>query len=512
MNHPVAASRYLRKILADQLRPCFVLLDEGFRVLEVNGDAANYGYGDLATSMDCRDRMAFLIGLAPGEAIHLPLVETASGRAADLLFAPVGTSQSVLLTDASRERAARQVTQQAANEARLLLKEQQKQLDRLRRSQDDLATQYHEATEASLMKSRFIAGLSHEFRTPLAAILGHVDLLMDVEREGDLLAGESAHLIESNANHLLSLVDNVLDQASLEMGQLSLHPVPMRLSAFCREMQLMFEPLAAAQGLEFRFHRRGDTRDWIEIDATRLRQVAINLVGNAIKYTDHGFVAFILCWEKGRLEVAVSDTGPGIPQAARERIFLPFQRADDTRGKRGAGLGLAISAQLVQLMGGTLRLEDRPGGGSVFGFVVPAHEINVTTLSTGSEGGAGRRVLLVDDSDDIRELYARQLRKAGFDVQAVADEPEAWSHFEARRPDLVIVDLYLKEWEGAGLVRRLRARGFAGGIVSWSASPLRDDRQRIFDAGADAFLVKPVEIAVLCATLSDVARRRSPAA
>jgi two-component system, sensor histidine kinase len=507
-----SAARYLRKILADQLRPCFVLLDQAFRVLEVRGDAANYGYHRLAPGADCRDPMPFLVGLTMGEAIHLPLVDTASGRAADVLFAPAGEAQGLLLTDASRERAARRHAQQEANDVRLLSKDQHRQLERLRMARDELERKGRQAREASLMKSRFIASLSHEFRTPLAAILGHLAVLADLKHEADPDVQESAELIESNANHLLSLVDNVLDQASLEMGQLGLHPVPMRLGAFCREMRAMFAPLAAAQGLEFRFHRRGDLQDWIEIDATRLRQVVINLIGNAIKYTERGFVALIISWEQGRLDLAVSDTGPGVPPAAREVIFLPFQRTDEARTKRGAGLGLAISAQLIQLMGGTLKLTDRPGGGSVFGFVLPAPAIDVTTPHSGAGAGAGRRVLLVDDSSDIRSLYARQLQKAGFVVDTAADEPEAWRRFEANRPDLALVDLYLNEWEGTGFVRRLRGRGFGGGIVSWSASALQEDRQHVFEAGADAFLVKPVDISVLCATLTDVARRRAAAA
>jgi signal transduction histidine kinase/ActR/RegA family two-component response regulator len=511
MKDSFVTARHLRKILTDQLRPCFVLLDQDFRVEEISGDAAGFGYGALAPGMDCREQMPFLIGLAPGEAIHLPMVETASGCAADVLLAPAGSGQGLLLTDASRERAARRLAQQDANDTRLLMKEQQQLLEGLRAARDDLEARSQRAAEASLTKSRFIAGLSHEFRTPLAAILSHVALLAEVKRDGELSPGESAQLIESNANHLLSLVETVLDQASLEMGQLSLHPVPMRLSAFCREMQVMFAPLAAAQGLEFRFHRRGDPQEWIEIDATRLRQVVINLIGNAIKYTERGFVAFILCWEGGRLEVAVSDTGPGVSQSARERIFLPFQRADDARGKRGAGLGLAISAQLVELMGGTLELTDRPGGGSVFGFAVPATKIDVAAPVAALQGGSDRRILLVDDSDEIRALYSRLLEKAGFAVDTAADEPEAWSRFEARRPDIAIVDVYLNEWEGTGLVRRLRGRGFTGGIVSWSASSLREDRQRAFDAGADAFVLKPVEISVLCATLSDIVRRRAAA-
>jgi CheY-like chemotaxis protein len=246
----------------------------------------------------------------------------------------------------------------------------------------------------------------------------------------------------------------------------------------------------------------------VELDATRLRQVVINLVGNGIKFTDRGRVVLNLAWANNRLEVGVSDTGPGIAPAARERIFLPFQRAEHAAFKQGAGLGLAISHQLVELMGGELCFAERPGGGSIFSFSLPAPEIAVSTGSGASEHGTGQSILLVDDSEDICRLYARVLAKAGFDVDTANDEPAAWGRFEHKRPDLVVADLYLKEWDGSGLIRRLRGRGYLGGILAWSASSLREDRQRAMGAGADAYLVKPVEAAVLCASVCDVLRRR----
>jgi CheY-like chemotaxis protein len=215
-----------------------------------------------------------------------------------------------------------------------------------------------------------------------------------------------------------------------------------------------------------------------------------------------------MTWTDGFLQLSISDSGPGIPRSSRERIFLPFHREKDASRKRGAGLGLAISAQLVELMGGSLRLEDRPGGGSVFRFAVPATEVGTPADSAGIDEGGGRRVLIVDDSDDILNLYTRLLEKAGFLVDRAADEPEAWRRFEDRRPDLLIVDLYLKEWEGAGLIRRLRGRGYNGGVVAWSASSLRDDKERALKSGADAFLVKPVESPALHATLNEILRRR----
>ena len=505
MASSLAVARQVRRILLDQAKPCLILLDRDFRVRLIDGDAEYYGYGAVRPGDDCREAMPLLYGLSPMDAIHLPMVETASGRAADVLFAPMGDDQSVLLTDASRERAGRQVVQQQANEVRLLHKQQQKLMDGLRQARDENARKHREAEGVSRMKSGFIAGLSHEFRTPLTGILGHIDLLRDPKHDPETFA-ENVHSIESNATHLLSLVDNVLDQASLEVGQLALHPVPTRLSGFCREIEAMFTPLAHQRGLDFRLHRRGEIPEWVEIDVTRLRQVVINLVGNGIKYTDTGFVALITAWSKGRLQVSVSDSGPGIPPAARERIFLPFHRELNTSGRQGAGLGLAISAQLVRLMGGKLRLADRPGGGSVFGFAVSAPQAG--RMLPASQEGAGHRVLLVDDSPDIRMLFVRILRKAGFVVDSAADEPEAWQRFEEHRPDVVLVDLYLKEWEGTGLIKRLRARGFTSGVVAWSASSLREDVQRAMTAGADHYLVKPVEPAVLCAALNEVAQRR----
>lgn len=506
MTSGFSVTRYLRKVLVDQQKPCFLLLDGEFRLLRLEGDAEYYGYGDLALGEDCRETMPVLFGLRADEAIHLPLVETAAGRAADLLLAPAMGQLGMLLTDASRERASRQAAQQQANEVRLLHNEQRKLLQELRKARDELAIKHRQAEDVSRMKSRFIASLSHELRTPLTGILGHVGLLTDPHGDVESVA-ESVRVIESNANHLLSLVDNVLDQASLEMGQLVLHPVPVRLGTLCRDVQAMIGPMAEARGLEFSLHRRGRLPAWVEMDVTRLRQVVINLVGNGIKYTDRGFVSLILNWDRDRLDVDVSDSGPGIPRLARKRIFMPFQREKNAGSKQGAGLGLAISAQLVDLMGGRLQLQDRPGGGSVFRFSVPAPRIGAVSSATGVEDGGVRRILLVDDSPDIRALYTRLLEKDGFEVESAADEPEAWRRFEDKRPKLVIVDLYLAEWEGSGLVRRLRGRGFTGGIVSWSASSLRKDRQSALDAGADAFLVKPVEPAVLSATLNEILRR-----
>lgn len=502
-------SRHVRKVLLDQLKPCLLLLDDDFRLLRIEGDLDYYGYGNLLPGADCREALPFLIGLKAWEGIHLPLMETASGRAADVLLSPVAGKQGLLLTDASREQATRRAAQQQTNDIRLLQEQQQQLVEELARARDGLARKHQEALEVNRMKSRFIAGLSHEFRSPLTGILGYANLLHDSTRDAAFNA-ENIRSIETNATHLLSLVDNVLDQASLEVGQLALHPVPTRMNAFCRELESTFVPLARNKGLEFRLHRRGALPEWIEIDVTRLRQVVINLVSNGIKYTDQGFVALITTWFDDRLKVRVSDTGPGIPDSARDRIFLPFHREIDTTGKQGAGLGLAISAQLIQLMGGNLSLEDRLGGGSVFGFTVPAPQCEMSTISDTLDGGAERRVLMVDDSDEIRVLYSRLLEKFGFVVDTAADEPEAWQRFEERRPNLVLVDLYLKEWEGTGLIRRLRGRGFNGAVVAWSASSLRKDKQGAMDAGADVYLVKPVEPAVLSATLNECICRREP--
>jgi len=279
----------------------------------------------------------------------------------------------------------------------------------------------------------------------------------------------------------------------------------------------MLRPMAERRALAFRFEPSESLPDWVETDATRLRQVVINLANNAIKYTDHGFVELGAQWVDGRLRVSVADSGPGIPPEQRERILLPFQRGEKTGKQSGVGLGLAISLQIIKLLGGELSIGDRPGGGSVFAVELPLevtrHEPEAATAGAGSAQVAATvpsrlPVLLVEDSPGIRILYRHVIKAMGHPVDEAVDAASVRQHFDAAEPAIVIIDLNLGDSDGAQVVQELRERGFAGLIVGWSASSLREDQERMLAAGADAYLLKPVPPPVLKETLRDLLQSR----
>lgn len=300
----------------------------------------------------------------------------------------------------------------------------------------------------------------------------------------------------------MSMVNNVLDQASLETGQLAVNPAPTDITGLLADVAALLRPMAQQRGLDFRLHAPAGMSAWCEIDATRLRQVLINLCTNAIKYTKRGWVGLQAQRRDGRLRIRVSDTGPGIPEHQRERILLPFHRGDAARGQSGVGLGLTISQEIIRLMGGELTLDSRTGGGTTFGFEIPAPALTHTRTPGGADGAlAGRKVLLVDDVPEIRMLYAALLDAAGLRVSLAADIVSALALVAEERPDAVIVDRHLGAEDGATLIRQLRDDGYRGPIIAWSASSMRGDREVPLVAGADCYLVKPVQPAVLEETL-----------
>jgi signal transduction histidine kinase len=538
MTVPLAVSRHLRELMIAEVRPCLLRIAPDYRLIDLTGEPGHYGLAGLAPGADARERLPLLYGITldadpdgpPGSPLGWPMVELAEGVFADVLIRPVaGGAAQVLLTDASREHLRRQAAQQHANEMALLNRGLRRTLDELEstraeleeknRALEDLNRTLDDLNRA---KSRFIANLSHELRTPLTAIVGHARLLRE-RLGGAPSAGpagdpqglwgpgrlaESLRAIESGSDHLMSMVNNVLDQASLETGQLVMNPAPADLGALLADLCAWLRPLAEQRGLVFRLAIQGPLPHWVESDGTRLRQVLVNLATNAIKYTQRGFVELSARWDQGRLGLGVADSGPGIPECDRPRLMQPFQRGTSARGQSGVGLGLAIGAQIVRLLGGELKLRDRPGGGSVFDFEIPAPALTGPHAGGGLTGrpqaGAAPLILLVDDAREIRLVYTSLLQSAGYRARAVASPAEALAELAAERPAAILVDQQLGEEDGALLIRRLREYGYTGPIVAWSASSMRDDRSRPLEAGADRFLVKPVLPEVLEETLREL--------
>jgi signal transduction histidine kinase len=263
----------------------------------------------------------------------------------------------VAMLDAGAEHAAQLAQQQSAHE--LLL---------LRREREALIA---ELEQANRLKSRFIAGMSHEFRTPLTSIIGYSDQLREI-RPDDRETQHHLDAVGRGARYLLNLVENLLDQARSEIGPLQLHPGACELADISTEVEQLLRPVAGQKQLSLAWWFASDIPERLWLDAIRLKQVLINLVGNAVKFTEQGGVDVEFDWQDGRLKVAIADTGPGIDEADAAEIFEPFRRAAGHDQTKGAGLGLTISQALVQAMGGEIRLTKCKGDGSRFAFSVDA--------------------------------------------------------------------------------------------------------------------------------------------
>jgi two-component system, NarL family, sensor histidine kinase EvgS len=353
----------------------------------------------------------------------------------------------------------------------------------LSRQREALLTARSAAEVANRAKDEFLASMSHELRTPLHAILGYADLLR-VGSPGQAARKDALDTIAGSGRHLLALINDLLDLSRIRAGHLELNPAPVRLRTLLEELVAMVRVDARNKGLAFSLDVPDDLPDVVLADDKRLRQILLNLMGNAIKFTDTGQVVLgVRCApvQDGRVELrfSVEDTGIGIAPEDQERIFAPFEQADQgQRRESGVGLGLAISQEFARLMGGLIEVDSRPGGGSRFHFTVAFPVIEAVPVERavhrtiqGYEGPR-RRILVADDQEENRELLRQMLEPLGFDVALAGDGQEALGLARQARPDLVLMDLRMPVMNGfdaAAAIRRLPGQE-AVPIVAASAS------------------------------------------
>ncbi len=369
------------------------------------------------------------------------------------------------------------------------------------------------AVEASEAKSRFVASMSHEIRTPLSAVLGYADLLERLPERPERRAW--ARQVAHNARHLLALVDDILDLSKIEAGALVLEPAAVSLFELMADLDGLFRALAEEKRLDLTLQVDGEVPDALEVDPLRLRQVLINLVSNAIKYTDRGRVSVRASVTRPegagspRLRVEVADTGVGIGPADQARLFQPFTQVGAGAVRRaGAGLGLSIARRLARLLGGELSLRSEAGRGSTFTLELPVQAASgATMVAPGdypleelrrAEGEAspvvqGRRVLVVDDHDANRELARFHLEALGAAVDVARGGEEAVRAATARPYDLILMDMQMRGLDGYGATRRLRATGCRSKVVALTAHAMVGDRTTCLAAGCDDYLAKPLE-------------------
>ena len=364
-----------------------------------------------------------------------------------------------------------------------------------------------EAERANRAKSIFLANMSHEIRTPMNAILGFSQLM---QRDPAVTPRQRQQIetINRSGEHLLALINDILEISKIEAGRVTLNPTAFDLHALLNDLEMMFRIRTDAKNLQFSVERIGEVPRFVVCDEGKLRQVLINLLGNAVKFTEKGGVILRV---RARHEGAkglcllgeVEDTGPGIAAEDMGRLFHHFEQTQAGReAGSGTGLGLAISREFVRLMSGNISVTSEVGRGSLFRFdialqeadpvavVVKAESLRVTGLQPGQPQ---YRVLVADDKEDNRELLSQMLGPIGFQIRQVANGEDAVKEFETWGPSLILMDLRMPVMDGYEAIRRIRAS--VGGkdtrIIAVTASAFEETRQEVIADGADDFVSKP---------------------
>ncbi len=431
------------------------------------------------------------------------------------------------------------------------LEAQQQQLVAFTR---DLEEAKRAAESASLAKTEFLANMSHEIRTPMTAILGFAENLLQPDMtDADRL--DAVHTIRRNADYLLSILNDILDLSRIEAGRVQLEQIRCSPFQIVAEVESLMRIRTEAKGLALNTEILGEIPETIQTDPTRLRQILVNLVGNAIKFTEHGGVRTVIRFIREpvtaeppsalaiapglegidpashpRLQFDVIDTGIGLDPQQLARLFQPFTQADSSTTRRfgGTGLGLAISRRLAQLLGGDVVAESVPGAGSTFRVTLPTGPLHgVRLVSHPSEAAPGHheaaesagptphlhcRILLAEDGPDNQRLIMFVLKRAGADVELAENGrlamDMALAARDAGRPfDVILMDMQMPVLDGYTAAGCLRRAGYTGPIIALTAHAMAADREKCLAAGCDDYTTKPIDRRKLLETISACIRR-----
>jgi len=414
---------------------------------------------------------------------------------AALVFASAIVSWWLVLTSESRR-----VAQEESNRQTGLL---QREIELHRQTDAELQQARQIADQANQAKSRYITGISHELRTPLNSILGYAQLLDNDPTIPDSRQ-QAIRVIRRSGEHLLSLIEGTLDIARIESGKLTFDIKPLRFPEYIKQIVSMFELQARNKGISFAYEVSGELPRMVRADQKRLSQILINVLGNAVKFTQSGGVIFSLQYAREMALIEIEDTGPGILAKEIDSIFEPFARgsAADNGNIGGTGLGLTISKMLTQLMGGKLSVDSLVGKGTTFQIklflpqITQTHDIETALpASRIAYLGPRRKILVVDNEQVDRKMLIDVLQPLGFEMAEAANGLECLERHISFRPDLILMDLampIMDGWEASYIIRKVRQPDLPIGIVS--ANAFDKGLENNAGIGAEDFILKPVNL------------------
>ncbi len=395
-------------------------------------------------------------------------------------------------------------------------------------SEKQLVQAQKEAVSANLAKTHFLANMSHEIRTPMSAILGFTELMQQPEQSED----ERAHCISTihrNGKQLLSIIDEILDISKVETGHLEIENIEFNFVKMLTELQSLLLIQVERRGLKLNFNFDSKIPDLIVSDPTRIRQILMNVVGNAIKFTEHGSVSVYINWKEksvggGTIEIKVQDTGVGIEKTQVGRLFQPFAQVDSSTTRRfgGTGLGLALSRKLAQALGGDVSLESTEAyKGSSFKIILEVKTLGTTQwipefiqLDANKKKEAvkpleketlkGMNILLVDDAPDNQTVIGLFLGLAGANVDFADNGEEGVKKAMAGDYNVVLMDIQMPIVDGYEATKRLRSQGFLKPIIALTAHAMKEERDRCLNAGCTDHFTKPVDRVKLISLVDQV--------
>lgn len=369
-----------------------------------------------------------------------------------------------------------------------------------------------QAEQASQLKSLFLANMSHEIRTPLAAIIGFSDLLKDshlTEEERQ----QYVNIIHRTGEHLTRIINDILDLSKVEAGHLELESHNVNLSSLLSDLHILMVARVGSKPVHVEFNRRGLIPDMIRTDSLRLRQILTNILGNAVKFTDAGYVRMTYEISGPYLVFTIKDTGVGISSSQRSLLFQAFSQIDNSISRKyeGTGLGLVLSRRLAQMMGGDVTLEDGESAkGSTFIIKIaldipnspkPKHSMGLPKEVHLGQQLSSTSILLVDDVEDNRLLIQRMLAKRGAHLTLATNGQEGLSKALEKEYDIILMDIQMPVMDGYTATKKLRQAGYKKPIIALTAHAMKDDRERCIEAGCTDYLTKPVQVESLIQTI-----------